>query len=269
MRSITVREEFSTLKEFTANLPHTFEREGQVIHNGRNIIRKIDTGRETLVVKNFAGMYFFNRLAYSLFRKSKAARSYEHSALLNEKGIKTPPHVSWLDIYSMGLLTRSYFVSVFYPYRTLDDTIKFYGIYEPSWKESLIRDLTHFIRKLHLNSIYHEDLSLGNLLVIRTVDGHDFVLVDLNRIKFRRIGWHDALRNLSTLSLPAEEMNALITMYAQLNGEDGRDAIRFYWSFQKRKFGIRHIRRMIRRYTLTPVESLFKRLKYAKHPEGV
>lgn len=259
MRAITVRKEFSALRDFTTNLPQTFEREGLVIHNSRNVIKKIVTNQGTLVVKNFAGMYFFNRLAYSLFRKSKAARSYQYSAILNDKGIKTPPHVGWIDCYSMGLLTRSYFVSVFYPYRTLDEMIRYYDIFDPSLNEGLIEALAVFIQSLHLKGIYHEDLSVGNILVIRNLNGYDFALVDLNRIKFRHVTTEDGIKNFATLLIREDHMNALIRKYAKLRGQDAADVIASFWSYKKRKSQIRRLRKSVRRYTLTPLESLFRK----------
>lgn len=254
MRAITIRDEFSALKDFTASLPQTFDRQGLLIHNSRNVIKKIDTREGTLVVKNFAGMYFFNRLAYSFFRKSKAARSYLYSAMLNERGIMTPPHVAWMDCYSMGLLTKSYYVSVFFPYRTLEEMIQYQNVFDPTLKGPLIRDLAVFIRKLHTKGVYHEDLSLGNILVIRTVRGYDFALVDLNRIKFREINKRDSLRNFATLRLAPDDINALIGEYATLAGLEPASSKEYFWRYRDRKFRFRRLRRKLRDLTITPVE---------------
>lgn len=259
MDTVTVRKEFSSLKDFARELPRIFDREGEVIHNGRNVIKKIRRDGSTLVVKNFAGMYFFNRLAYSLFRKSKAERSYQYSAVLNEKGIKTPPHVGWVDCYSGGLLTRSYFVSVYYPYRTLDEMIKYYEVFHPPFKAGLIKHLAGFVHKLHSKGIYHEDLSPGNILVIRTLKGFDFALVDLNRIKFHPISHAAALKNFSTLVLPPDDTDMLIREYCKYNGQDADKAIAFLHTYQKRKTMLRGIRRSIRKYTLSPIERLLSK----------
>ncbi len=257
MKTITIRDDFSALKEFTANLPQTFDQQGYVIHNSRNVIKKINTGDGTFVVKNFKGMYLFNRLAYSLFRQSKAARSYLHSAMLNEKGIATPPHVAWMDCYTMGLLTRSYFISVFYPYRTLNQMIDYYEIYDKSLKQKLLNEFAAFVKKLHKLDIYHEDLSVGNILVIRTLEGYDFALVDLNRIKFRPIEFVEGLHNFAKLRMPADDLSALIREYARLSGRDADSAVAEFWKFERRRTYLRQLRRRIRRYTLTPIERIF------------
>jgi hypothetical protein len=258
MKTITVREEFLKLKEFTSGLPQTFDRLGQVIHNSRNVIKKISTAEGTFVVKHFKGMYFFNRLAYSLFRKSKAARSYLYSQILNEKGIFTPPHVGWVDCYALGLLTRSYFVSLFDPHRTLAETIQYYDIYEPDRKESLYQDLAAFVFRLHHLGIYHEDLSIGNILVIRTVKGYDFTLVDLNRIKFHPVDFKMGLRNFTTLRMHPADLNQLIAEYARLSGQRPEPSIDTFWEYEKRKSYLRRLRRRIRNYTVKPLERLMQ-----------
>lgn len=257
MKAITVRPEFSALKEFTATLPKAFDAMGCVIHNSRNVIRKVDTDHGTYVVKNFKGMYFFNRLAYSLFRKSKAARSYTYSALLNEHGIMTPPHVAWLDCYTLGLLTRSYFVSVYYPYQTLEQAIQYYDIYDPSYKEPLLHDVAAFALKLHQLGIYHEDFSLGNILVIPTTRGYTFALVDLNRIKFRAVSYDKGLRNFITLRASPDDVNAVVGEYARLCGKPVQDAIDLFWKYEQRKMSLRRRRRRFRRYTIGRLERIF------------
>lgn len=253
MTSYTVREGFADLKDFTTNIPKTFDSRGVVIHNSRNVIKKMDTGGRLYVVKHFKGMYFFNRLAYSLFRPSKAVRSYNYSALLNQKGISTPPHVAWIDCYRLGLLTRSYFVSVYSPHETLGQFIRHSvnGI-----EKALLGHLAAFILKLHRLGIYHEDLSLGNVLVNKTNDGYDFALVDLNRIKFRKINYRRGLRNFGTLRMDPTELHALIREYARLAGQDPERSVSTFRKYEKRKTFLRRLRRRIRAYTVTPLEKL-------------
>lgn len=253
MTSYIVREGFHDLKDFTTNLPKTFDHRGVVIHNSRNVIKKIDTGGRLYVVKNFKGMYFLNRLAYSLFRSSKAVRSYNYSALLNQKGIRTPPHVAWVDCYTLGFLTRSYFVSIYSPNETLGQFIH-HSV--NGTESSLLRHLAAFILKLHRLGIYHEDLSLGNILVNKTNDGYDFALVDLNRIKFRKIDFQKGLRNFGTLRLDSGELNSLIGEYARLCGQSPKASVETFRKYEKRKSFLRRLRRKIRSYTIAPLEKL-------------
>ncbi len=259
MKTITIRDDFSSLKDFTTNLPRTFDQQGLLIHNSRNVIKKINTGEGTFVVKNFKGMYLFNRLAYSFFRQSKAARSYLHSAILNEKGIVTPPHVAWLDCYTMGLLTQSYFVSVFYAHKTLNEMMEYCANYDPTMTQTLLKHFAAFVLKLHTLGIYHEDLSVGNILVIRKDGGYDFALVDLNRIKFRQIDFMDGLHNFAKLRMSASDLRTVISEYATLRGQDAERAMDEFSRYERRRSYLRQLRRKIRRYTLTPIEKLFQK----------
>ena len=253
MESIQIHDKFSGLKEFTSIIPHQFDHLGVIIKDNRNVIKKVTTDEGTFVIKCFKGMYFFNRLAYSLFRKSKAARSYIYSGILNERGIDTPPHVSWIDCYSRGLLTASYFVSVYYPYRTLKEFIE---EEDESKKKSLFHHLAAFAKKLHSLEIYHRDFSVGNILVIPKDDGYTFAMVDLNRIKFRRVSYKQGLQNFTTLKISSDDMNLLISEYALLSNQSPKAFIDLFWINQKRSSLLRIIRKRIRSYTLTPFENM-------------
>jgi len=253
MKAYALRDGFSELKEFMLDLPRTFDNNGVVIHNSRNVIKKIDTGQGPFVVKNFKGMYLFNRIAYSLFRPSKAVRSYNYSAVLNQKGITTPPHVAWIDCYELGFLTRSYFVSVYSPHETLAQVMR------SSAQETnriLLRYLAAFIHKLHQLGVYHEDLSLGNILVLNKNGAYDFALVDLNRIKFRKINYHKGLQNFGTLRMNSDDLSFVISEYARLSGEDPQSSVEIFRKYDKRKTYLRRLRRKIRAYTITPLEKL-------------
>ncbi len=255
MNSYKVNDEFSELKEFTLSLPQTFDNIGSVIHGNRNVVKKVTIPQGTFVIKNYRGMYFFNRLAYSLFRKSKAERSYMYSITLNEKGIITPAPVSWLNCYTGGLLTQSYFISAFLPYKTLYDVLK--DNQDESFKALFFRQLAAFTLRLHKAGIYHYDYSSGNILVIENSNSIDFAMVDLNRIKFQKVNYRKCVRNFSTLGISTEDMNSLIREYAVLSGQSPEDSIETFWRDKKFSSSLRTIRTNLRKYTLTPIEKLF------------
>jgi len=250
-----VKEEFSALKDFIINLPHSFDRIGLIIQDNRNVIKKITIPQGTFVVKDFRGMYFFNRLAYSLFRQSKAERSYNYSATLNEKGIITPPHVAWINCYTFGLLSKSYFVSLYYSYKTLREVLDENKENE-SYRISLLHHLAAFTRKLHDLGIYHYDYSLGNILVIPTQNSFDFALVDLNRISFKKVSYRKGLWNFTTLGISTEDMNVLIREYAILSKQSPEESIALFWKHKKQTSSLRKFRKDIRRFTLAPLERL-------------
>lgn len=255
MNSYKVNDEYSELKEFTLSLPETFDSIGLVIHGNRNVVKKVTTPQGTFVIKNYRGMYFFNRLAYSLFRKSKAERSYNYSTILKERGIITPAPVSWLNCYTAGLLTQSYFISVFSSHQTLQQVLK--QNLDKNFRASIFNHLAAFTIRLHKLGIYHYDYSVGNILVMQSSSTIDFAMVDLNRIKFQKVSYRKAVRNFSTLEISVDEMNLLISEYAKLSNQSSEDSINAFWSDKKRSSLLRTMRRGLRKYTLTPVEELF------------
>lgn len=261
MMTYKVRDQFSGLRDFTLGLSQSFDETGELIHNGRNVIKKIEIKEGAFVVKHFKGMYFFNRLAYSLFRKSKAARSFIFSQRLNEQGISTPPAVAYVDYYTSGLLAKSYFISVFWSHKTLEQTLRHYNLDGPAGKVSLekvslLNNLAAFAHKLHGLGIYHVDFSLGNILVIETPDGYQFALVDLNRIKFGKVNYQKGLQNFNTLHTQSEEMNILIREYARLSGQPAEQSVERFWKQHDRTWYFKRLRRRIRRYTLSKVEKI-------------
>jgi len=255
MNSYQINDEFSQLKEFTLSLPETFDGIGTVIHGNRNVVKKVTIPEGTFVIKNYRGMYFFNRLAYSLFRKSKAERSYSYSIILNEKGVITPAPVSWLNCYKGGILSQSYFISAFVPYKTLYEVLK--DNHDRSFKDMLLRHVAAFTLGLHKAGIYHYDYSTGNILVIENSNSIDFAMVDLNRIKFQKVNYRKCVRNFSTLGISTEEMNLLIREYAILSGQSPEESINNFWSDKKFSATLRNIRTTFRKFTLTPLERLF------------
>jgi hypothetical protein len=252
-QTYTLSEDFTDLRDFILTLPGNFDAVGTVIQDNRNVVKTISTPHGLVVVKKFSGMYFFNRLAYSLFRKSKAARSYLYSRQLNEKGIATPPPIAWLDCYKYGLLNESYFVSLHEPDKTLREMTAVNG----TFKSILYKPLASFALTLHQLGIYHDDFSSGNILIRETEDGYDFSMVDLNRIKFQKVSFEQGLRNLSKLALTDEEFNILVSEYARIQNQSPEKSCQLFWSYKRRSSFIRKIRKRLRKYVLTPLESIF------------
>ena len=256
MNSYAINEEFSELKEFALGIPTQFDRIGEIVHDHRNVIKKVTTPQGTFVIKNFAGMYFFNRLAYSIFRQSKAERSYLYALLLQEKGILTPPPIAWIDCYRWGLLTQSYFISLYYPSKTLSEILKHLDPNDYDAKKTLYSQVASFALRLHRLDIYHDDFSLGNILLRENSDGTSFALVDLNRILFRKVSYSYGLQNFAKLGFPKEDLNMVIREYAKLSGQPVEESIEAFWATRKRADVLRSIRKSIRRYTLTPLEKI-------------
>ncbi|HNP08706.1 MAG TPA: lipopolysaccharide kinase InaA family protein [Cyclobacteriaceae bacterium] len=254
-----IHPDFSKLRDFVQGLPHTFHKSGIILMDHRNILKLMTLPQGEFVVKYFKGMYFFNRLAYSFIRKSKAERSYKFSERLNSMGVLTPTPVAWMDIYQRGLLKESYFISRFYNEKTLWQLLEDYSNPEnKTARQTLLHDVASLAFDLHRKGIYHGDFGAGNLLVRMENGQRSFSMVDLNRVKFGRVSYRKGISNFSKLHLATEEMNSIISKYAQLNGQPADKSIALYWRDFNVANSIRTWRRAVRKYTLTPVEKLFK-----------
>jgi hypothetical protein len=252
-----IRNEFEVLKEFAVKLPEKFDNIGSVILDNRNVVKKVTMPEGTFVVKDFKGMYFFNRLGYSLFSISKAERSHVNSKFLNEKGISTPPHVGWIDYYSWGLLKRSFFISVYQPHETVRELLKQHNNDKPV-KISLYQHLVKFMLKLHRLGVYHDDFSLANILAEPTSDGYQFSLVDLNRVRFAKVSFRKGLHNFSKLDIPKDDLEKLISEYAIQAGRPANESVALFYADNRRILFLRNFRKKLKKYTLTPIEQFFK-----------
>ena len=259
MKHFKISSEFVELKEFILTLPDTFDSIGLTIVKNRNVVKKTDSIQGTVIVKSFKGMYFFNQLAYSIFKKSKAERSYINSEILKEKGFTTPPNVGWLDCYTGGLLTQSYYISTYSPYKTLRQVLQ-NNLNDKPFRESIYNHLVTFIIKLHHSGVLHNDFSLTNILVIPTNDGYQFSLVDLNRIRFQKVSFREGLRNFHKLEIPKDEIEKLIRDYAVRENKAPDAAVDVFWADTKRTLFLRGLRKKLRKYTLTPLEDFKKQI---------
>lgn len=242
-----IRDKYAHLETFTADLPKTFDGMEGVLRDYRNVIKIVDIEGVKLVIKNFRGMYFFNRLAYSLFRKSKAVRSYEYSVRLQNNGIRTPEHVSWLNSYKAGLLTESFFVSVFCAWPTLEQLMKTFNESDER-QVRILRELARFAHRLHGLGIYHRDFSAGNILVDERNGQVEFALLDLNRVRFGKV--RSGVRNFSTLQLPPTAMELLLRAYAGESGDNPDALVHGFRRYSQRKSSLRKFRKTLRRNTL-------------------
>jgi tRNA A-37 threonylcarbamoyl transferase component Bud32 len=203
------------------DIPNSFDAIDHIIQNHRNDIRVFEAGGCKLVVKSFKGMYFTNQIAYSLFRKSKAQRSYENSLRLQSKGISVPDPVAFIDCYRFFFLTQSYYISRYHEHTSFNDMLK-----NEESKENSLSSFAKFTFNLHCAGVYHNDYSNGNILCNDCGDGNlSFHLVDLNRVRFRNVNYSSGVKNISKLHLSKEEFEVLVKRYSELWGRSMRNEL--------------------------------------------
>ena len=214
------------LRDFTERLPELFDREGEVLHAGRNTIKAFDVGGGYRVaVKRFRRPNLFQAFVYTFFRRSKARRSYEHAVRLRALGVDSPEPVAWSEYRRRGLLCDSYYVSRRSDYTPLSQTT---ARFPAAGTLPVLEAFARFTVQLHEKGIEHRDFNHGNILWDRTPAGaYRFQLIDINRMHFddRPLSSRACMINLRRLSCPAVAFLYILDRYAETRGWDVDDTL--------------------------------------------
>lgn len=218
MMKYVIQEKYMDLKEEILSVPLNFERENEVIDDYRNVIKIVDIGGVKCNVKMFKPPHLINQIAYAYLRKSKAERSYLNAEILLKQGILTPQPVAYIVYQNILGVTRSYYISV-----QLEYDFRFRELLQqqPDDLEDILKGFTRFTYDFQQKHILFKDHSQGNTLIKRRPDhGCDFYLVDLNRIRFRRLTAHEGVVNFGRLRLSGRNLDVVAQEYASLTGLD-------------------------------------------------
>ena len=204
--------------------------EGKLIGDGvRNKIKLFRLDNEPVNIKSFAIPYFFNRIIYRYFRKSKAQRSFEYAQILLKKGIGTPEPIAFYEQYSFLRLGRSYYVSEhLYNDLTFRELITIPDLPD---HENILRQFTHFCFELHEKGIEFLDHSSGNTLIKKTSEGKfRFYLVDLNRMRFQKsMSFDQRMKNFKRLTTNKEIIKVMSNEYAKWYNKPEEIVFKILW----------------------------------------
>jgi len=182
-----------------------------VIHTGRNLIFRHRVGADEVAIKRFP-VNRGRRLLYRL-RTSKAVRAFDHASRLLAVGIGTPRPLAAVEVRRKGALLAAFYCSEFVP--TFREARLLKGADAPDRAE-LLELLGEFIGRLHESGVLHRDLTSGNVLLVpddARPGGVAFQLVDLNRMRFGRVGVRAGLANLAQVRL--RDTGALLAGYCR------------------------------------------------------
>lgn len=212
MMTIYVNPKYSEIEGFIKEMPFIFPKSGDVIHSGRNTVKKIKVNGLVINIKSFKIPILINRIIYKYFRKSKAERSFKYAHTLLKMGIKTPEPIGYIEKSKNGLFTESYYISV---HEEVQGTMK--DIYNlPTNKgEELIKSFTDYTAYLHKKGVFHKDYSPGNILYKKVEQNYHFFLVDLNRIKFKTLSLFDSCKSFSRIKLDQQRLRLIVTQYSK------------------------------------------------------
>ena len=224
MTHICLNEKYEALKEFVERIPERIGCDGEVLRDGRNLIKVMTTPDGLrLNVKRYHIPRWPNRLIYSLnIRKPKGLRAYLYPSILLKAGIQTPENVAYIEERSFGLMGYSYFVSLQCDYgrelyevgRAADD-----GIYN-----DLAVALGRFTAKMHDADLLHRDYSPGNILWKQDADGFHFSIIDINRLYFGPVSMELGCSNFSRLWGSKQFIETVVSEYARQRGFDVQQA---------------------------------------------
>jgi len=228
-----IHPDFKEEEEFFYSLPDIFDNQGETIHSGRNIIKIFSIGNQKWVVKWFKAPNFFNRLIYGNFRKSKARRSYEYALKLQSLGIKTPVPIGYYEQKILFFFSQSFYATLVSECEHRFDEI----ITNKDFKdrELILKEFAKFSAKLHDNNILHGDYSQGNILFSTKNNEVVFEIVDLNRIKFKKISPEEGCKNFERLNLEHEALTIIAKEYAKARNLDEKNCIDWILKYRWRK----------------------------------
>lgn len=221
---ITIHPDYEYLREFIEELPGIFSSQGQILQDGRNTIKIFEANGIILNVKRFRIPIFINRVAYTFFRGNKASKAYYNSIEVNKRGFTTPSSVAFIEEFSSGLLSYSYYISLQCPY---SKEIREYHKGPLQGNEAFFTAFAQYSASLHNAEIYHLDYSPGNILINEDNNHFEFCLVDINRMIFKPVSLKSGCQNFERLFNNDEVYIFLATEYAKARGMDVAECIKW------------------------------------------
>ncbi len=195
-----------------------------VIYQARNLIFRARLDGEEVAVKRFP-VGPARSLLYRV-RSTKAVRAFDHAVRLTELGVGTPRPLAAVDVRRGGRPVASYLCASFVPdfreARTLRSA-------DAPDRAVLLQRLGEFVGRLHELGVLHRDLTSGNVLLVpdpARPEGFEFLLVDLNRMRFGRVGVLGGIGNLVQLRL--NDDGAVLAGYCRERGLDASTLRRLY-----------------------------------------
>ena len=219
-----IHRDFAADQVFVCSVPRRMVNgEGDVLHAGRNEVRRVEEDGLQRVVKRYKRVNLVQSVIYSFFRRTKAQRAYDYARVFRERGIDTPREVAYIEQREHGLFTTGYFISLYCPHPPI-----FKEIVETSELNKRLADaVTAFILEMHRKGILHGDLNFGNFLYDEQADGSiRFAVIDINRSHFctGMPTREQCLRNLSTTTHRRDLYEYIVRCYARLRGWNEDDA---------------------------------------------
>lgn len=207
-------------------IPRMFdEGKGEIVYSGRNLVRRFLIQGVPVIAKRFKRVNFFQQIAYTFFRSTKAERAFRYAGIFRARGIETPHEIAYIETSEHGLFTVGYFICLACP----DPPAFPFLVPKEDYDKELAIDLISFIISMHEKGIIHGDLNFGNFLFRKSPDtGHYlFQAIDINRSLFFDTcpGNNMCLKNLSTITHRRDLFEFMVREYARQRKWDENETL--------------------------------------------
>ena len=233
-----VADDFKSHADFISALPGAFaDGQGEIIYDQRNQIRRFTDRGQVFVVKRYKPVNALQRVVYTFFRKTKAARAYLFAQEFRRRGIDTPREVAYIETGSGRLFLTGYFVSLEAPGTETHLLLREVKDFSHELADAVARQ----ILAMHSCGVLHGDLNLSNFLCTEEDGQYRFTMIDINRSHFTD-GMPDdetCLQNMVRTTHRRDLYEYLVRSYARLRQWDEQQtadmALRLLEKFENRK----------------------------------
>ena len=210
----SINDKYFSFQEKINLFVKNFNQEGELIKDSRNTVKVFKIDDLQINIKRFKRPNFINRLVYSFFRSTKACRSFLYANKLLDYDILTPDPIAYFENSKCFIINDSFYVC-----KNIDYDFDMKHVFENKQLESrdkLIKKFVLFTHKLHENGVIFLDHSTSNT-IIKKVDGdYKLFLIDLNRMKFKKMTFEDRLKNFKRLNLSDDSIKKVSHFYSEI-----------------------------------------------------
>lgn len=232
-RKVVVDTKYPQLSNFIKAMPIFFRNgSGKVVYKGRNELQEMQYKEVKMIIKSFRLPNMINRIAYGFIRFSKAERSYKYAQLLRDNGIASPEPIAYYTERNGILFSNSYYVS-----RKSECQNTYYDLLTQDFAnlENIVRAIARVAAKMHEKGFLHKDFSRGNILFQETPNGIHIEIIDLNRIRFRKVGIKDGCKNFERLPATPLMHRWIAEEYAKARGFDQETCFMLITNYRKKQ----------------------------------
>lgn len=194
---------------FANEIEKYFSESNVVLQDDRNTIKEVEFNNKVFVVKSYKVPSTINSFIYTYLKKSKAWRAYEYGLKVPQF---TPKVIARIENFN-PCLAQSYLICEKFD---ADFNMQAPLFKNHPDKKIIFQEFAKFVFELHENNVIHHDLSPGNILIKKDIQGYVFKIIDINRMTFKILSTKQKAQNFSKLWANTEDLSTILKTYAQV-----------------------------------------------------